>query len=227
MTSKTRHKTSSAGADTPALGLSRRDYVTAALVAAVVLPACLCVVGWVLYSLWAGFSTGSSWSIETPRHTVEAAAARVETSVAAFVGSGEDRYGVMAPSDGSQRLRLARHCDGEWSITYPVATALPPPGTPVVAQITSEGRRSADAAGTVAANGTTVSLAPSAELDEALFVDAAVTVRVKAGERRLSLAEPRLQSYRPKLWPTGWTNPASFVRGDPFNPLERLKAACR
>ena len=145
----------------------------------------------------------------------------------ASVGSGEDRYGVTAPGDGYQRLRLARHCDGEWSLTYPLpSTALPPPGTPVVAQITSEGRRSADAAGTVAANGATVSLAPSAELDEALFVDAAVTVRVKAGERRLSLAEPRLQSYRPRLWPTGWTNPASFVLGDPFDPRERLKAAC-
>ena len=226
MTSKTRHKTSSAGADRDprSSGLRPIEQVIAAVVLAVV----LCVVAWVLYALWTGFSTGSSWSIETPHHTVEAAAPRVETSVAASVGSGEDRYGVTAPGDGYQRLRLARHCDGEWSLTYPLpSTALPPPGTPVVAQITSEGRRSADAAGTVAANGATVSLAPSAELDEALFVDAAVTVRVKADERRLSLAEPRLQSYRPRLWPTGWTNPASFVLGDPFDPLERLKAACR
>ena len=226
MTSKTQHKMSSAGADhdPPTSGLRPIEHV----IAAVALFALLCAAAWVLYALWTGVSTGSSWSIETPHHTVEATSPRVETSVVAFVGSGEDHYGVTAPGGGYQRLRLARHCDGEWSITHPLTTtALPPPGTPVVAQITSEGRRSADAAGTVAANGITVSLAPSAELDEALFVDAAVTVRVKAGERRLSLAEPRLQSYRPRLGPTGWTNPASFVRGDPFDPLERLKAACR
>ena len=127
------------------------------------------------------------------------------------------------------RLLLARHCDGEWSITYPTGTAaLPPPGTLVMAQITSEGTGSVDVVGTVAANSTTVSLTPSADVDEALFVDGEVTlnVNVKAGDRPLSLTETRLRSYRPKLWPTGWTNPASFIRGDLFDPLERLKAAC-
>ena len=225
MTSKTQHKTSSAGADTPALGLSRRDHVTAALVAAVVLPACLCVVGWVLYSLWAGVFTVSSWSIETQRHPHEAQR-RVEASAVSWVGPSEDRYGVDR-GGGYLHLRLARHCDDEWSITYPTGTAaLPPPGTTVMVQIASEDTGSVVVVGTVAANSRTVSLAPSAEVDEALFVDGEVTLSVKAGDRPLSVTETRLRSYRPRLWLVGSTNPVSFLFRGGFHPLELLEDAC-
>ncbi|MYA40547.1 MAG: hypothetical protein F4Z31_02150 [Gemmatimonadetes bacterium] len=219
MTSRTQPKTSSAGADhdPPAGGLRPRDHVVAALV---VVPT-LAVVAWALVSTAAGIFMGSSWSIETPRHHPP----RVEASVESQVGPDEDRYGVDL-GDGRRQLRMARHCDGEWSITYPAdTTVLPPPRTPLLVQIASRGGSTA-AAGTVAANGTTLSLLPSSEVDEALFVTGTVNVKVEAGDRQVSLTEARLRSHRPKLWPTGWTNPGSYVRVDVFAPLEDLESAC-
>ena len=219
MTSKTQPKTSSAGADRDPRsgGLRPIEHVIAAVV--------LAVLVWLLVSFVVGIFSGVSWSIETQRHPDEAQL-RIEASAVSWVGPREDRYGVDR-GGGELRLRLARHCDGEWSITYPTGTAaLPPPGTLVMVQIASEGTGSVDVVGTVAANNATVSLAPSAEVDEALFVDGEVTLSAKAGDRPLSVTEIRLRSYRPKLWPTGWTNPGSYVRVGLFDPLDHLEDAC-
>ena len=202
-------------------GLRPRHHVAPALFLALMLLVCI----WVLVSMMVGIFSGGSWSLESQRHPYETQR-RVETSAVSWVGPGEDRYGVNSGGDAYLRLRLARHCDGEWSVTYPTGTtALPPPGSPVMVEIAPEGSGTVDIVGTVAANGTTVSLMPTTEVDEVMFVDGEVILRVKADDRPLSLTETRLRSYRPKLWPTGWTNPGSHVRGG-FDPLKHLEAAC-
>ena len=223
MTFKTQPKMSSAGADRDPLasGLRPRDHVVTALLVALVLLAV-----WMLVSMAVGIFSRSSWSLEPQRHPYETQR-RVETSAVSWVGPGEDRYGVNSGGDGYLRLHLARHCDGEWSVTYPTGTtALPPPGSPVMVEIASEGGGTVDIVGTVAANSTTVSLMPTTELDEVMFVDGELILRVKAGDRPLSLTKTRLRSYRPKLWPTSWANPASHIRGEVFDPLKHLEDAC-
>ena len=205
--------------------LSTADKVATALAAVFAVAVIATIVWLAIIGVLAGLFTAPDWGIKVPRYAVDTEASpRAEVGVESWVGAGEDRYGVV--DGGLQTLRLARHCDGAWSITYPSPTAvLPPAGAPVQAHVVSPAGE-VTAAGRVAANNTTAMFPAAPAFDEALIVNGDVRITVTDGERRLSLSETTLTSRNPRLWPLNWANPVSYNARGAFNPVELLDDAC-
>ena len=196
------------------------------MAAAAVSVAGLAVMAWLIVTLITGLTTFSSWKMKTS--TAVDAAARVETAASSLVGPVDDRYGVGA-ADSSAVLRIARHCDSEWSITYPRSAAewLPPATTPVTVRVATSDRPTIDTDATIAGNGLTVSIPASEQLDAALFDNTYTTVTVTGSDgRQLSLTETGLRARAVTLWPLPWPNPLSYFSGRAHDPLSSLADVC-
>ena len=213
-----------AGASTPSTGGDTAVVVGAVATLTV---AALSVV-WLVVSLLVGLANVSSWDLQTlDASTAVDASARIETAASSLVGPVEDRYGVGGPDQ--QTLRIARHCDGEWSITYPRSAAewLPSPASPVTVRVAAPGSPTIDTAASIAGNGLTVRVPASERLDVALFANIDATVTVDAADgRRLSLTETDLRAGPVTLWPLRWPNPLFYLRGSVHDPLSALADVC-
>ena len=210
---------------TPAV-TSREDVFTELKVGVVML-AIVAVFVWFAITIIVGLVVRSDWRLETtPAHAAMPSTPRVEASPMSWLGEGEDRYGV--DPGGSERLRIARHCDGEWSFTYPTAAVLPPEGTLVVVRIETPSDAPVEAIGRMASNGVTVVVPPLQALDAALFrnTETVITATTSVGQR-ISLTNAVLRSRPPRMWPAAWSNPVSGTQDSRvFDPLSALADAC-
>ena len=154
-----------------------------------------------------------SWQID---HSRESAFDELEPRVEillrdSWVGEWEDRFGRERGAS-SHDLRLARHCRGEWSITYPedaVYGVEPGDGLQLWVQ-THRGRLDAtneDAvwvAGSMASSGVTAVFQAAPKLDEALFVNGFVWLVVAKQDESMVSASSLWVHSRDADWMPGW-----------------------
>lgn len=151
------------------------------------------------------------WEVEHSRESAfQELAPRVEITLRdSWVGGFEDRFGTQLLG-ARHDLQLARHCSGEWSVTYPEDTeGLPAPGTELrlwaqthKRQLDTSGDGAVGATGVMASNGVAAVFQVTPEIDGALFVNGFVWIVVATlDEVQVSVSDLLAKSREPRWFP--------------------------